>query len=87
MADAYWNNLRKYDNTFAALLDGEMRKQVAFARIHKFPNCLEATLFDNDISPEVYRNVIQTVRANLAPLHRLFKLKQRMLGPGGVQLL
>jgi len=80
VADAYWNNLRKYDNTFAALLDGEMKKQTAFARILKFPNCLDATLFENDISPEVYRNVIKTVRANLAPLHRFFKLKQRMLG-------
>lgn len=80
VAHAYWNNLRQYENSFAALLDGEMKKQVAFARIHKFPNCLEATLFENDISPQVYHNVIQTVRANLAPLHRLFKLKQRMLG-------
>ena len=80
VATAYWNNLRKYDNTFAALLDGEMRKQVAFARVHKFPSCLEASLFDNDISPQVYHNVIRTVGANLAPLHRLFKLKQRMLG-------
>ena len=80
VAEAFWNNLRKYDNTFAALLDGEMRKQVAFARIHRFPHCLDASLFENDISPEVYRNVIKTVSANLAPLHRLMRLKQRMLG-------
>jgi oligoendopeptidase F len=78
--EAYWKNLRKYENTFAALIDGEMKKQVAFSRIHKYPSCLEATLFDNNISPQVYRNVITTVRANLAPLHRFFKLKQRMLG-------
>lgn len=80
VVDAYWNNLRKYENTFAALLDGEMRRQVAFARMYKHPSCLDASLFENNISPEVYRNVIATVRANLAPLHRLFKLKQRMLG-------
>ena len=80
VSEAYWNNLRTYANSFAALLDGEMKQQVALARIHKFPNCLEATLFENDISPQVYRNVIQTVSANLAPLHRFFKLKQRMLG-------
>jgi oligoendopeptidase F len=77
---AYWQNLRKYENTFAALLDGEMKKQVALSRIHHFPSCLEASLFDNNISPQVYHNVITTVRSNLAPLHRFFKLKQRMLG-------
>jgi len=80
VVEAYWKNLGKYANTFAALLDGEMKKQVAVSRIYHYPGCLEATLFDNNISPEVYRNVITTVRANLAPLHRLFKLKQRMLG-------
>ncbi len=80
VVEAYWKNLGKYANTFAALLDGEMKKQVAFSRIHHYPSCLDASLFDNNISPEVYRNVITTVRANLAPLHRLFKLKQRMLG-------
>jgi len=80
VATAYWKNLGQYENTFAALLDGEMRKQLAFARIHKFPTCIDASLFENDISPTVYRNVIKTVSANLAPLHRLFKLKQRMLG-------
>ena len=80
IAEAYWNNLRQYENSFAALMDGEMRKQFALARIDKFPTCIEASLFENDISPAVYRNVIKTVSDNLAPLHRLFKFKQRMLG-------
>ena len=80
VVEAYWKNLGTYQNTFASLLDGEMKRQVAFSRIYKYPSCLDASLFENNISPEVYRNIITTVRANLAPLHRLFKLKQRMLG-------
>ncbi len=80
VVEAYWTNVRKYENTFAALLDGEMKKQVALSRIYKFPSCLEATLFENNISPQVYHNVIATVRANVGPLLRLFKLKQKMLG-------
>jgi oligoendopeptidase F len=80
VVEAYWKNILKYENTFAALLDGEMKKQVALSRIYKFPSCLEYTLFENNISPDVYHNVISTVRTNLGPLHRLFKLKQKMLG-------
>jgi oligoendopeptidase F len=80
VVQAFWHSTLQYENTFAALLDGEMKKQVALSRIYKFPSCLDYTLFENNINPEVYRNVIKTVRANLAPLHRLFKLKQRMLG-------
>jgi oligoendopeptidase F len=80
VVETYWKNVLQYENTFAALLDGEMRKQVANSRIRKFPTCLEANLFENNISPDVYRNLISTVRSNLGPLHRLFRLKQRMLG-------
>ncbi len=80
VVEAYWKNVLKYENTFAALLDGEMRKQVALARIYKFPTCLEANLFENNIKPEVYNNLISTVRENTAPLHRLLRLKQKMLG-------
>ena len=80
VVEAYWKNILKYENTFAALLDGEMKKQVALSRIYKFPSCLEYTLFENNISPDVYHNVIATVRTNLGPLHRLYKLKQKMLG-------
>jgi oligoendopeptidase F len=80
VVDVYWKNLRPFENTFAALMDGEMKKQVAFAKIYKFPSCLEATLFPNNISPGVYHNLISTVRSNLDPLHRHFRLKRKMLG-------
>ncbi|MEO0018630.1 MAG: hypothetical protein RLZZ522_1913, partial [Verrucomicrobiota bacterium] len=80
VVETYFKNIRKYENTFAALLDGEMKKQVAMSRIYKFPSCLEATLFENNISPKVYHNVIATVRSNVGPLHRLYQLKQKMLG-------
>ncbi|MCF7732953.1 MAG: oligoendopeptidase F [Akkermansiaceae bacterium] len=78
--EAYWTNVNQYANTFAALLDGEMKKQVALSKIYKYPTCLEANLAENNIAPEVYHNLISTVRSNLAPLHRFLRLKQRMLG-------
>lgn len=78
--EAYWNNVSQYANTFAALLDGEMKKQVALSKIYKYPTCLEANLAEHNIAPEVYHNLISTVRSNLAPLHRFLRLKQRMLG-------
>jgi oligoendopeptidase F len=80
VAEAYWTNIRKYENTFAALLDGELRKRLALAKVYQFPSTLEAALFPDDIDPAIYRNLIATVRANTAPLHRYLRLKQRMLG-------
>lgn len=78
--EAYWAGQKKFENTFAALFDGAVKEDFFSAQIHAFPTCLEESLFRDDIKPEVYRNLISTVRANLGPMHRLLKLRQRMLG-------
>jgi len=78
--EAYWTNQKKFENTFAALFDAAMKEHLFQARVRSFPTCLDAALFPNDIKPEVYRNLISTVRANLEPMHRLLKLRQKMLG-------
>lgn len=80
VVETFWDNYRNYQATYAALLDGEVRKQVAMARIHRHQTVLEASLFEDDIRPEVYRNLIRTVKGRLAPFHRLIRLKQKMLG-------
>ncbi len=77
--EAFFANQKRFENTFAALLDGNAKRDLFNARIRKFDTCLDAALFGNAIDTSVYRNLIQTTRANLAPMHRLLKLRQRML--------
>lgn len=77
---SFWNNQKRYENTFAALMDAGMKQHLFEARIHNFPTCLDSALFENDIPPSVYNNLIKTVRENLTPLHRLIKVRQRLLG-------
>jgi oligoendopeptidase F len=77
--DAYWASQKKYENTFAALLDGAVQQHLFQARIHKFDTCLESALFENAVDPKVYHALIQAVRENLAPMHRLLKLRQHLL--------
>lgn len=78
--EAYWTNQKKFENTFAALFDAAMKEHLFEARIRSFPTCLDAALFPNAIQPAIYKNLISTVRANLEPMHRLLKLRQKMLG-------
>lgn len=76
----YWANHKKFENTFAVLFDGGMKKDFFNARIHKHKDCLAAKLSRNNIEPAVYHNLIKQVRANLGPLHRYLNLKKEMLG-------
>ncbi len=78
--EAFFANQKRFENTFAALLDGNVKRDLFNARIRKHESCLDAALFGNAIDTSVYRNLIQATRANLTPMHRLLKLRQRMLG-------
>ncbi len=76
----YWKNHKKFENTFAALLDGAMKQHLFNARIHNYSDTLEARLSQNNIDPLVYHKLIKSVRENLGPLHRYLKVKQDILG-------
>ena len=78
--ETYWAGQKQYAHTFAALLDAGVKHDLFQAQVHHYPACLDAALHPEAIDPAVYRNLITTVKANLAPLHRLLRLRQRMLG-------
>jgi oligoendopeptidase F len=77
---AYWTGQKGFENTFAALQDGSVKAHHFEAQIRKYPDCLNAALDPNAIDPAVYTGLVKAVRANLAPMHRLLKLRQRLLG-------
>jgi len=76
----FWDNMRKYENTFAALLDAEMKRHLYNAMTHKYKDCLEAKLSEDYIDTAVYHKMIEQVRKNLDPYHRYLKLKKELLG-------
>jgi oligoendopeptidase F len=78
--ETYWTGQKRYENTLATLLDAGVKQDLFHAKVHRYPTCLDAALYPEAIDPAVYRNLVTTVRANLGPLHRLLRLRQRMLG-------
>jgi oligoendopeptidase F len=78
--ETYWTGQKRFENTLATLLDAGIKQDLFHAQVHHYPSCLEAALYPDAIEPAVYRNLVATVRANLAPLHRLLRLRKSMLG-------
>ena len=70
---------QKLENTFAAVLDSSVKGDVFYARARKYDSALESALDNDNISTEVYNNLIDTVSDNLEPLHRYMELKKEML--------
>ncbi|MFA4886242.1 MAG: oligoendopeptidase F [Desulfotomaculaceae bacterium] len=75
-----YSSYRKLKNTLSATLGSSVKKDVFYARVRKFPSALQASLFADNIPPEVYDNLIQTVRGNLAVMHRYVALRKKLLG-------
>jgi len=73
-------NLKRFENTFAALLDMSVKRDLFEAKIRRFPDCLSAELFAYDVDPQVYRNLVGTVKSRLEPYHRFLRLRRRILG-------
>ncbi len=77
---SFWENQKKFENTYAILQDGAVKAHLFNAQIRQHPDCLAARLFSEDISPEVYQQLIRQVHAFLPALQRYLALKQKMLG-------
>ncbi|MFW5961395.1 MAG: oligoendopeptidase F [bacterium] len=70
----------KLENTFAAVLDSSVKADVFYARARKYDSALESALDNDNISTDVYNNLIDTISSNLDPLHQYMQLKKEMLG-------
>lgn len=71
---------QKFRNTLGASLARSVKRDVAEAKIRRYPSALEAALAPRDIPVEVYRNLVATTRKNLPKLHRYLRLHKKALG-------
>lgn len=76
----YYEPYKNYTNTFAALLNGNLKANIFSARARNYGSAREAALDKNYIPLSVYDNLIESANKNLAPLHRWGELKKKLLG-------
>ncbi|HEX5492200.1 MAG TPA: oligoendopeptidase F [Candidatus Udaeobacter sp.] len=76
----FYAEFRDHQYTLAAALGYSVKADVFRARARHYPSALEAALFPDDVPVRVYDSLIQSVRANLAPLFRYYDFRRRVLG-------
>ena len=76
---AYYSQIRHYINTLASTFSGEVKTHIFNARLRGYKTTLEAAVDHNNVSPEVYKNLIDTVDKNLNVLHRYVSLRKKCL--------
>ncbi|OMF17536.1 oligoendopeptidase F [Paenibacillus amylolyticus] len=78
---AFSSTLNEYKNTFAEGYATEVKKQVVLSRLRGYDNVTDMLLSPQQVSKEMYNNVLDIIQQELAPhMRRLAALKKRELG-------
>jgi oligoendopeptidase F len=83
---AFLATVRQYQDALAGTLVGQFKLDVTYARARNYDTALEAYLDKDDLEPAVFNNLIDTVNANLKPLHRYVDLRKKALGVNDLHL-
>jgi oligoendopeptidase F len=81
--EAFFGSLRAFEGSFGANLNAQVLGDVYAARTRHFDTALDAALFDNNMPPEVYHQLVAQTHAALPTLHRYLRLRKRLLGITG----
>ncbi|MDA3955190.1 oligoendopeptidase F [Oceanispirochaeta sp.] len=75
-----------HKNTLSELYGGSVLRDIYSAKVRGFSSAREASLFPDNVPVDVYDNLIASVSDNLAPLHRYYALRKRVLGLDALHL-
>jgi oligoendopeptidase F len=78
--NAYYDSFMNQKNTLAATYNASVKQDVFYARVRKYNSSLEYSLSIDNISKEVYLNLIKTVNKNLPLLHKYVDIRRELLG-------
>ena len=77
--ETLYKEYKKYANTFASLLSTNMKELSTLAKIEKYDSAILKSLYRDDVSIDVYNNLINSVHKNIDYLYDYYKLKKDIL--------
>ncbi|KUG02998.1 oligoendopeptidase f [hydrocarbon metagenome] len=77
--EGLYGSYTRMRNTLASTLSSSVKTDIFYSRARKYGSALQASLDQDNISPEVYDNLIKSVHNNLDHMYRYMKLRKKML--------
>ncbi len=75
-----YKTYEQFTNTFATMLDGRIKEACTMAKLRNFDSSITSSTFDDEVTPEIYNNLIDSVHEGLPSLYRYYDLKREVLG-------
>jgi oligoendopeptidase F len=77
MFGAAW---KQYERTFGLTYYSQLKTDLVYSKVRHYPDSQTRALDGNKLPPAIYNTLIEQTNANLATLHRYFKLRAKLLG-------
>ncbi len=81
-----YSTYEQYGNTFATLYHAYVKERTTMARVRGYADSLTASVFRDEVTPEIYNNLINTVGDNLHVLFDYYAIKKKALGLSNLHL-
>ena len=75
-----YSTYRQFKNTFATMYSNHVKEYTTLSRMRKFDSSIVRSTFADELTPDTYNNLIETVSENLPILYEYYELKREMLG-------
>ena len=70
----------QFGNTFASLYNSHVKEATTLAKARNYKSSLAASTSEDEVTPVIYNNLINSVHKGLAPLYEYYDLKRTVLG-------
>ena len=75
-----YKTYEQFKNTFATLYEGRVKEASTNAKVANFKNSITSYTFGDEVTPEIYNNLIKSVHTGLPTLYEYYELKRELLG-------
>lgn len=73
------NKYKKYIRTITSTYKGEVEANVVLAKIRNYDSAISASLYSDNVSQDIYNNLIKVVNDNMDVLYKYYDLKKEIL--------
>ena len=78
--EALYGTYKGFKNTFAASLNGDLKKNIFNATVRNYKSSREASLDQNNVTLSVYDNLIHSIHNNLDSMYKYMEIRKWALG-------
>ena len=76
----------QFANTFATMYQARVKEATTNAKVRNFADSITASTFRDEVTPEIYNNLIDSVHEGLHALYDYYDLKREVLGVAKLHL-